>query len=443
MTFVLAKFPLCVCIGCIALAACSVLKNRPRKDDIWNFIKSKKGVVISFAIGLALLAIFCITSYFRNYKDRSYTLKYNYEEADNGLCPNGTWLNVSDTVGDVVIKKISERTGIPGERLQGCLELSSAMDGSVLNRKHPKIATDYSVSCTEKAYGLDTDLLIYAAGEAYQDYFMAHCAEQLVPLEVDFEGIENLEYQETADRLEIEAQKLKDFLSSYKWENQGYQDNTNFASIVQKLDDYINVELEKYRAYITENGVTKDSEDYVKTAEYKNVLLKKDYDKKMASYNVCLDAIDLYNSNMVSVVLVPTQDEENNFYMSRTKIGVDYFATDASSYSEQAASIKQEMDENSYAADKVKEGKANDIKKAQEMLGALENELREISEQSVDFFHEFLNTKRNGYIELVYRRVGFKQALCLQKNLMYALISTGCCIIFVLSRKEKRNDKAI
>jgi len=32
-----------------------------------------------------LFAVFCSMSYLQNHKDRSYTLKYNYEEASSGL----------------------------------------------------------------------------------------------------------------------------------------------------------------------------------------------------------------------------------------------------------------------------------------------------------------------------------------------------------------------
>lgn len=442
MIYIFGKIPMLVSLGCMALAACSLLRNRISRRKLKKYCRQKKFVLGCMVTGAAFLLAFCGCSYYRNHKDRSYTLKYNFEEADKGLCPNGTWLNVSDTVGNVVLASISEKTGIPEEELQGCLELSSAMDGSTLNRTHPKIATDYSVSCTEKAYALDTDALIHAAGEAYQEYFMENCAEQLIPLQVDFSEMDGMDYQETADRLEIEAEKLKDFLSGYKWENEGYQEGTNFSSIVQKLDDFINVEVEKYKAYITENGVTKDTEDYVKTAEYKNVLLKKDYDKKMASYKVCLEAIDLYNSNMVSVVLVPTQDDDNNFYMSRTKIGVDYFATDASSYSEQAASIKQQMDENSYASGKVDEEKGS-REKADEMLEDLKQELQETADQSERFFQNFLSTKRNGYLEVVYRSISFKQALCLQKNLLYAVSCTACCMVLLINLKERKYDKTL
>ena len=139
---------------------------------------------------------------------------------------------------------------------------------------------------------------------------------------------------------------------------------------------------------------------------------------------------------MVSVVLVPTQDKENNFYMSRTKIGVDYFATDASNYSSQAATIKQEMDENKYQSVRVSENSENSQNKANIMLVSLEQELQQLSDQAQDFFKQFLKNKRDGYIKILFRSVTLKQALDLKGNLIKAIF-LGICVFVILAERKK------
>ena len=403
------------------------------------FIKS---TCIAAAVTVLSTSALCGLSYKNNYNNWSYTLKYIYDEANDGLCPNGQWLNVADTIGDEVLEKVEEEMNI--DDASGLLTLSSAMDYSTLDTSNPKIATDYCISCTDKASKYDTETLIKTAAKAYEDYFMDNCAEQTLPLELDLSELDSMEYQDSADRLDIEATKLKNFLSSYKWSNQGYQSETNFSSLVQKVSDYIDVELQKYQSYITENGVTKDADSFKETSEYKNILLQKDYDKLMASYDVNLEAIDMYNSNMVSVVLVPTQDDEDNFYMSRTKIGVDYFATDASDYSSQAASIKQEIDENSYKAEKVSTNNEETQKKADEMLSSLRDELQNLSDEAQDFFNDFLETKRDGYIQVVYHHNTKKQALDISKNTKKGIL-LGCLsfMIVLFFRRPSKNKKQI
>ena len=103
------------------------------------------------------LLFFCYLSYAQNHNSCSYTRKYNYEEANRVLCPNRTWRNVSDVLGDEALKKIEEKIKI--RDVKGLLE---------------------------------------------------HCAEQIVTLEIDLDRIKGIEYRETADRLQIEAKKLKD-----------------------------------------------------------------------------------------------------------------------------------------------------------------------------------------------------------------------------------------
>lgn len=98
---------------------------------------------------------------------------------------------------------------------------------------------------------------------------------------------------------------------------------------VQKIDDFNNVELENYRSFIQEKGISKDPAEMKSTAAVKKIDLGNAYNRQMARYDVNCDAIKMYANEMATVVLVPTDDKTNQFYMSRTKIGVDYFASDA------------------------------------------------------------------------------------------------------------------
>ena len=69
--------------------------------------------------------------------------------------------------------------------------------------------------------------------------------------------------------------------------------------------------------------------------------------KLNAKYAVRLNAIQMYDNSMAQVVLVPTRDLNGKFYMSRTKIGVDYLQDDAGNASGDAAVLKDEIDTNS------------------------------------------------------------------------------------------------
>ena len=59
----------------------------------------------------------------------------------------------------------------------------------------------------------------------------------------------------------------------------------------------------------------------------------------MAAYDVRLEAIEMYNAFMTRFVLIPTYDTDKEFYMSRTKVGVDYFAAEAKEHLASAAQL--------------------------------------------------------------------------------------------------------
>ena len=52
-----------------------------------------------------------------------------------------------------------------------------------------------------------------------------------------------------------------------------------------------------------------------------------------------IEAIDMYDAFMTRFVLIPTYDTEQEFYMSRTKVGVDYFAEEAKELLEEATEL--------------------------------------------------------------------------------------------------------
>ena len=61
-----------------------------------------------------------------------------------------------------------------------------------------------------------------------------------------------------------------------------------------------------------------------------------------------LNAINTYERDMASIFLVPTRDEEGEFYMGRTKVGVDNFAVEAESFMESASNLQKIIETNNY-----------------------------------------------------------------------------------------------
>ena len=126
-----------------------------------------------------------------------------------------------------------------------------------------------------------------------------------------------------------------------------------FASLSQKISNFIDIELERYEAFVLENGLAGNRTTYQSRMQYANRRLDVSKRKEMAAHDVRIEAINMYNAYMTRFVLIPTYDTNKEFYMSKTKVGVDYFADEAKEHLESATKLVEEMEHNSYAAQQI------------------------------------------------------------------------------------------
>ena len=115
-----------------------------------------------------------------------------------------------------------------------------------------------------------------------------------------------------------------------------------------------------------------------------------------------IEAIDMYNYFMTRFVLIPTYDVDQEFYMSRTKVGVDYFADEAKELLESATELVEEIEHNSYASVQVGKSRAASevCSQADEWIGGLSAELVNLAAQSRELCDAWVREKRDGYIQV-------------------------------------------
>lgn len=138
--------------------------------------------------------------------------------------------------------------------------------------------------------------------------------------------------------------------------------------------------------------------------QYANRLLETEKRKEMAAHDVRIEAIDLYNAFMTRFVLIPTYDENKEFYMSRTKVGVDYFADEAKEHLASATELGEEIEHNAYASAQVggKGVTPNASAQADQRIEELKEELARLSAQSRELCSTYVKEKRDGYIQVCF-----------------------------------------
>ena len=95
------------------------------------------------------------------------------------------------------------------------------------------------------------------------------------------------------------------------------------------IENLINYDISKYNSFVLETGLAKNKEEFLDTLYYKNSVLDMEYQKSMAEYAVRQDGISKYDEAMIGTVMIPAINDKDEYYMSRTNIGIDYLAKDA------------------------------------------------------------------------------------------------------------------
>ena len=361
---------LIILAGLMLLGRLYASRNRVAAISLTEAVRRLFGrrLIACLALTCVFFAVCAAVKYCYNSMYPSLYISLNYENAAKGKNPNGTRFNASEILSDEVLNEAISRSGykLGAAELKRCLSLETNYDNVDISASSStddlnslSIATDYRLVFKPnlRTVGVNGKTLLSLIGDVYYEKFMKEKTENVSILDLDFSDYDSSDYHSISDYLKVKADNLKHFIDIYSYADSNYRgaNGDSFAAISGKIENFSTVELERMHSYVVENGLTRNPSDYINTTNYKNKLLKLDYDKDMAAYNVRLEAIDMYDHQMATIVLVPTKDEKLEYYMSRTKIGVDDYADQAQTYLEDAKKLKNEIDDNNYASGKVSE----------------------------------------------------------------------------------------
>jgi hypothetical protein len=298
------------------------------------------------------------------------------------------------------------------EQLSGYLSISTPLDSEKLDVSQEsdlKISTEYWIHCSDRVslHRTKPQTVLNFLADVYREDFTLNYAENDSVLDLSFDDLEGMEYLDVKDYLQMQATKVRDYLPGYSSESSSFraeEDQETFSSLYQKIENYINIELERYGAFILEKGLSTNKATYQSRMQYANHLLENTRQKEMAAHDVRIEAIDIYDAFMTRFVLIPTYDVEQEFYMSRTKVGVDYFAEEATEFLAEATELVEEMEHNTYASAQVGKSQApsNAYEEADRQIDSLKNELLNLAEQSRTLCDTYIAEKRDGYIQVCF-----------------------------------------
>ena len=110
----------------------------------------------------------------------------------------------------------------------------------------------------------------------------------------------------------------------------------------------------------------------------------------------------MYSEQMTRVVLVPTRDTNDEFYMGRTKVGIDELSIGAQEYSKQSEDLYKQIGTNSTFAAALRSSSypgGNDAN-LDEMIVGIEDVLQKYAERATRIGQEYSETRINNCVSV-------------------------------------------
>lgn len=379
--------------------------NRPQKSKFWALVELLfQGLWKHRLLYLALILLVMCSTSFVMYHLKARTAKMmialNYEEATRGLYPNNTRFNIS-------LIKSDDEIG-------------------------PRISARDMLG-----------LIIASYKEAfYEDYTYVEMG-----ISPDWSECDKQEYMEIGSFFDKECQKLHRFLNTNAKENGTFRSELTgetFTSLRQKVDNFTSIDLEKYDSYVLQSGLSKNRERYISKLEYQNFLKNISYQKLMAEYQNRLHTIEIYDSALTAVVLIPTLDTQNNFYMSRTKVAIDYQASAAESANDSANDTMAIIQKNEYAIRQMNAQTANtpsSVATAESMIQDMKQKLENLIETSRILNKEYIRYKTKNYLTISFEKRSLADELSIKWMILTGGVTFCALCAWVLAKSKVIRDK--
>lgn len=387
---------------------------------------NKKAIAVVLALSIALSVPATMYEYIKISHKNYMTITLNYSNARKGLTPSGARFNIAEIKSDEVLEKALEYLD------DDSLTVDDVKDRITINSKSPQSSVEnvktsiskdesYTYCPSEFVIYYDqgnklernkTGAFLYALSRAYEDYFVENHAGKSTALEYNVaDRLNDYDYKEQCEMLKNKVTEMLRYLDKYNSESNTFKSQTTgytFGDLVSILSNIKNVDLEKLEACIVQNGITKSKPDFLKKQNY--LFEEKSLQYKMTSQasTIAKNAMDDYDSHITSVAFVPAYDDKNEFYMSRTKTGLDLIVLDSYSDGLTAANFAKQIDNINYISTKFK--KAPKTTKSQEeeiakMISDIGAYISKISNLAIQTDKDYSKSTSNGYITVIFNPI--------------------------------------
>ena len=382
-----------------------------------NIFKRILFIVLSNIKTIAVLMcvfvfISLIVTYTGSFNKKSVVLSLNYEEASKGQNPNLTRYNVYELKSDRVMERVISNAGLqdvltPTE-LSEHIDIAENSSGKTIDPNDSStyyISTSYTVSyrMNREIKNISVDDMMTLICKSYNDMFHEEYVGTKSVLKYDLGDIEGKEYIEIAKLFTNKSDQMLRYIQQRIEENATYRSDItgqSFQTIKKMIQNVQNYSIKKYSAFVLESGLSRNKDHYIRTLNYKNDMLNINYQKFMIDYNVRKQQVQDYDSAMIGTVMVPSINEKQEYYMSRTKTGTDYLTKEADYSLSQGNAVDRDIIDNNDIIAKVNASTADEesYKKADELIKTVDEELKQVANTADTTDKEYIKHTTKDYL---------------------------------------------
>lgn len=383
--------------------------------------KSKAAYIIGIAIILVISLVCGILSTIGSIHIELNTYS---ETVIDGKNPDGTARNFHEILSDEVLQMASEKLDgeISAEEIKRHLSVNddwSATETVIFKngiahgtgKKHDNparyIVTYSTVSESIKEEGVLASIgaffkqvtlpskkaVVQAVAESYREYYEeTYCLSPAI-LNRDIDYIGDLDFFNRVEVIEDVAGDMGRLLME-KYDK--YVDfvsptlNVGFGDLADEVDKIIDVDIENYSAYVVEHAVSNDPNELMLQFRYMRDMYEEEMLRQNATAEINKAAVDIYDSQITKVVFIPALDAADEFYMNRTKVGIDYLIKDGEDARVAARSAERSYEEYKYYIEKFKDSATTEeeAEKGEVMYDEIETKLLNVQKKALTLFEE-------------------------------------------------------
>ena len=379
------------------------------KRILFIVLSNIKTIVVLMCV---FVFISLIVTYTGSFNKKSVVLSLNYEEASKGQNPNLTRYNVYELKSDRVMERVISNAGLqdvltPTE-LSEHIDIAENSSGKTIDPNDSStyyISTSYTVSyrMNREIKNISVDDMMTLICKSYNDMFHEEYVGTKSVLKYDLGDIEGKEYIEIAKLFTNKSDQMLRYIQQRIEENATYRSDItgqSFQTIKKMIQNVQNYSIKKYSAFVLESGLSRNKDHYIRTLNYKNDMLNINYQKFVIDYNVRKQQVQDYDSAMIGTVMVPSINEKQEYYMSRTNTGTDYLTKEADYSLSQGNAVDRDIIDNNDIIAKVNASTADEesYKKADELIKTVDEELKQVANTADTTDKEYIKHTTKDYL---------------------------------------------